>query len=122
MAHILLIEDDPQFAEMLQQMLEQDHHRVTCASDGEAGVRLASSVNPDLILTDILMPKLDGIETIVALRKHGQVAPIIAMSGGRRSITADFNLESAELMGVSATLSKPFTRAQLRDAINQTLK
>lgn len=122
MAHILLIEDDPQFAEMLQQMLEQDYHRVTSAADGEVGVRLAGEVKPDLILTDILMPKLDGIEAILALRKQGQAAPIIAMSGGRRSITADFNLESAELMGVSATLSKPFTRAQLRDAINQALK
>ena len=122
MAHILLIEDDPQFSEMLQQMLAQDHHRVTAAADGEAGVRLAAGIKPDLILTDILMPKLDGIEAILALRKQGQTAPIIAMSGGRRAITADFNLESAELMGVSATLSKPFTRAQLRDAINQALK
>ncbi len=51
------------------------------------------------------------------LARRGIAVPIIAMSGGRRSITSDFNLKSAEMLGVSATLSKPFARAELRKAI-----
>jgi CheY-like chemotaxis protein len=121
MAHILVIEDDEQFREMLVQMLSLDTHRVTVACDGDEGVRLSGQVKPDLIITDILMPKKDGIETIMELSKRNINIPIIAMSGGRRSITADFNLQSAELMGVKTTLAKPFTRADLRQAIERAL-
>ncbi|WP_040579739.1 response regulator [Methylobacter tundripaludum] len=121
MARILVIEDDEQFREMLVQMLTQDAHRVTVAHDGEEGLRLSRQVRPNLIITDILMPRMDGIETIMELARQGGDTPIIAISGGRRSISAEFNLESATLMGVKATLAKPFTRADLRQAIEQAL-
>jgi CheY-like chemotaxis protein len=121
MSHILVIEDDEQFREMLVQMLTADSHRVTIARDGEEGLRLSGQVKPELIITDILMPKKDGIETIMELAKREAGIPIIAMSGGRRSISAEFNLESASLMGVKATLAKPFARADLRKAIEQAL-
>ena len=122
MAHILVIEDDDQFREMLDQMLTHDSHRVTFARDGEEGLRLSGQVKPELIITDILMPKMDGIETIKELSKQGNCIPIIAISGGRRSISAEFNLQSAMLMGVMATLAKPFTRTDLRQAIELALK
>jgi len=121
MAHILLIDDDDQFRAMLAQMLSQDAHQVTQAGDGEEGLRLAGQVKPDLIITDILMPHKDGIETIMALVETGSTVPIIAISGGRRTISAEFNLNSAALIGVRATLAKPFARADLRLAITQAL-
>jgi CheY-like chemotaxis protein len=121
MAHVLLIEDDAQFRGMLTQMLSRDGHRVTVACDGVDGLRLALGINPDLIITDVLMPKQDGIETILALSQTGSAVPIIAISGGRRLITAQFNLDSALLMGVSGTLAKPFGRADLRQAIERAL-
>ena len=117
MAHILLIDDDEQFRAMLSQMLTRDAHQVTIACDGEEGLRLAEQIKPDLIITDILMPHKDGIETIMALNESGSTIPIIAVSGGRRFISADFNLESAALVGVKATLAKPLVRADLRQAI-----
>lgn len=117
MAHILLIDDDKPFRAMLAQMLSLDTHRVTIACDGEEGLRLAGQVKPDLIITDILMPHKDGIETIMALNKSGSEIPIIAISGGRRYLSAGFNLQSATLVGVKATLAKPFARADLRQAI-----
>ena len=117
MAHILLIDDDEQFRAMLSQMLNRDAHRVTIACDGEEGLRLAGQIKPDLIITDILMPHKDGIETIMALNESGSTIPIIAVSGGRRFISTDFNLESAALVGVKATLAKPLVRADLRQAI-----
>ena len=121
MAHILLIDDDEQFRAMLAQMLSQDGHKVTVASDGEEGLLLASQVKPDLIITDILMPHRDGIETILALSRAGSEIPIIAISVGRRTISAEFNLESASMIGVKATLAKPFARADLRLAIKRAL-
>ena len=121
MAHILLIDDDEQFRTMLEQMLSRDAHSVTVACDGEEGERLAAQVKPELIITDILMPHKDGIETIRALNQAGSEIPILAMSGGRRTISAEFNLESASLIGVKATLAKPFDRAALRLAIERAL-
>ena len=121
MAHILVIDDDEAFREMLVQSLTLDQHRVTVAGNGEEGMRLCQQAKPDLILTDVLMPSLDGIELIMELSRRGNTIPIIAMSGGRRSISAEFNLESASLMGVKATLAKPFVRADLRQAIDQAL-
>ena len=123
MAHILLIDDDEPFCMMLVQMLTQEGHRVMSALDGEEGLRLIAQIKPDLIITDILMPRKDGIETIMELAHNGSTIPIIAISGGRRFISAEFNLESASLVGASikASLTKPFTRADLRLAIEQAL-
>ncbi|MFA7240051.1 MAG: response regulator [Sulfuricellaceae bacterium] len=121
MAHILLIDDDEQFRFMLAQMLTQDAHRVTVAGDGEEGLLLSRQFKPELILIDILMPHKDGIETIMELIRDGSKIPIIAMSGGRRFISAEFNLESASMIGVKTILTKPFTRADLRQAIAEAL-
>lgn len=121
MANILIIDDDEQFRAMLQQMLTGDAHHVTAATDGDMGLGLVATLQPDLIITDILMPKKDGIELILELARRESHTPIIAISGGRRAIRADFNLESASLLGVKATLAKPFSRDDLRQAINKAL-
>jgi CheY-like chemotaxis protein len=102
-------------------MLTNDQHTVAVAGDGVEALKLLKTLRPDLIITDVLMPKMDGIETIMELSRSGNPVPVIAMSGGRRSVTADFNLASAEIMGVRATLAKPFTRAELRGAIQKAL-
>jgi CheY-like chemotaxis protein len=119
MPHILVIEDDLDFREPLVKMLTNDGHTVSVAGDGEEALKLLHTIRPDLIITDVLMPKMDGIEIIMELRRSGNASPVIAMSGGRRSVTADFNLASATVMGVRATLAKPFSRADLRHAIAQ---
>ena len=121
MPHILVVEDDVQFREMLVQMLRQEGHEVSFVVDGLAALEWIQRVTPDLIITDILMPKMDGVETIVELARRGFDVPIIAMSGGRRAVTAEFNLDSAKLLGATAILSKPFVRADLRKAIDQAL-
>ena len=121
MSHVLLIDDDEQFRAMLEQMLEQDGHRVSLAGDGEQALRLAVAIHPDLVITDILMPRMDGIEVIAAMARAGLAIPIIAMSGGRRAVSAEFNLDSAGMMGVKVTLPKPFSRADLREAIKRAM-
>jgi CheY-like chemotaxis protein len=121
MAHILVIDDDEFFREMLVQMLKQDGHQVTTTEDGAKGLALLQRIRPDVILTDILMPNMDGVEFIMALSRQSNATPLIAMSGGRRSITPAFNLESAKLLGAKLTLTKPFTHTDLRAAVQEAL-
>jgi CheY-like chemotaxis protein len=122
MPHILVIEDDLEFREPLTKTLTNDGHTVSLAGDGEAALLMLKTLRPDLIITDILMPKMDGIETIMEMSRLGGTTPIIAMTGGRRSLlTSDFLLDSANLMGGKKTLSKPFSRADLRRAIQEAL-
>lgn len=122
MARILLVEDDVQLQKMLVLMLQQDGHEVTPADDGKQALSVLVTNQFDLIITDILMPNLDGAETIMQLFQQGSTTPIIAMSGGRRSISAEFNLESAKLLGVKIALVKPFSRADFRAAIAESLQ
>lgn len=121
MAHIVVIDDDAQFREMLVQMLRQDGHRVAVAADGEEGLRLIAKEKPELIITDILMPKKDGMDVIFELLRADSRIPVVAVSGGRRAITAEFNLDSATLLGARAVLAKPFTRSDLRQVLASVL-
>jgi CheY-like chemotaxis protein len=121
MAKILIIDDDPQVRELLSVMLRQDKHSVDMAHDGTEAIEIYQSQPFDLVITDILMPGKDGIDTIVELAAFGKNTPIIAMSGGRRMLSSEFNLESAMLVGAKAILKKPFTDVQLREAIKQVL-
>lgn len=121
MAQVLVIDDDVMFLTILVALLTEDAHRVTVAHDGEEGLRLIKHNRFDLIITDILMPNKDGIEFIMELAREHSHIPVIAMSGGRRSVSSKFNLESAALLGVKATLAKPFSKEDLRQAINKAL-
>ena len=82
---------------------------------------MAAQVEPDLIITDIQMPHKDGIEVIAALNDAGSEIPIIAISGGRHFTGPAFELNVAELLRIKSTLAKPFTRADLRLAIEGAL-
>lgn len=121
MTTILIVDDDELFRTMLEAMLRKEGHQVLTASNGTEALARLESTSPDLIMTDILMPDGDGIELITALNQQQRGIPIIAMSGGRRAISLEFNLESAALMGVNATLPKPFTRERLRQALADAL-
>jgi CheY-like chemotaxis protein len=113
---VLLIEDDASVRRLVRRMLERGRHEVTEADNGRAGLdRLGSGVF-DLVITDIVMPEMDGIELLIALRKHHPSLRVIAMSGGSRTGQMDF-LGSAEKLGASAVLHKPFTLDVLTTAI-----
>jgi len=121
MTHILVIEDDEFFREALQKILQKDGHKVTTSHNGAQALTLLERIRPDLIMTDILMPHMDGMEFIMELSRQSNHTPLIAMSGGRRSITSAFNLESARMLGVKVTLTKPFTQTALRTALQEAL-
>lgn len=119
MARILLIDDDALLRDTVAQMLELDHHVITEACNGREGLARFQPGHHDLVLTDVLMPEMDGAELISELRKHHPGLPIIAMSGGRRVLSPTFNLQTASLAGATSQLAKPFSRQQLQQAVQQ---
>jgi len=128
MARILLIDDDDLLRDTVLQMLELDGHEVTEATSGEQGLALfqrsATSGHGsgfDLVITDVLMPGVDGARVIVELRRTEPDLPIIAISGGRRVLSPQFNLETATLAGATCQMAKPFTRSELQSALSQAL-
>jgi CheY-like chemotaxis protein len=121
MANILVIDDDTQMCDLIKMILRMNGHQIRIAHDGIEGIKLYREKKPDLILTDVIMPNQDGIQMVMELKQIDKTIPIIVMSGGRRSVTAEFNLESAELLGVHSTLKKPFTQEQLLEVVKTAL-
>jgi DNA-binding response OmpR family regulator len=117
---ILVIDDDDQFRMMIVEMLGRKQFDVYDASDGEEGIKIWQSIKPDLVITDIIMPNKEGIETILELRRVNKEIKIIAISGGGRTNAKD-NLRSAKLLGASLTLAKPFESSELLTAVNELI-
>ncbi len=120
MARILIIDDEDELRSMLRQMLEQAGYEVTEAVNGAEGIQLYEQGRPDLIITDIIMPEKEGVETIIALRRADPDLPIIAISGGGRLDATDF-LTMTKKLGARRTLSKPFRRDQFLEAVGECL-
>lgn len=107
MAHILVIDDDILVRKAIRAVLECAGHEVVLAPDGRDGMREYGKNAIDLIITDILMPEQDGVETILTLRKTNPAVKILATSGGARIGNQDFLL-LAKRLGATAILRKPF--------------
>ncbi len=120
MARILVIDDEDELRTMLRQMLEHAGHEVSEAVNGAVGIEIYERDKPDLIITDIIMPEKEGVETIIALRRANPELPIIAISGGGRLDATDF-LSMAKKLGARHTLTKPFRRDQLLEAVGECL-
>lgn len=120
MARILIIDDDHAVRLTVQVILEREGHEVVCASDGNQGLGAFASVSPQLVITDIIMPNKEGLETIMQIRARDATTPIIAMSGGGRVGNADF-LKMAAKVGANEILAKPFERHDLTAAVRRLL-
>jgi DNA-binding NtrC family response regulator len=107
MARILIIDDEDYVRMTLSQALEDEGHTVLVATNGNEGLARHSETKPDLVITDLLMPDKEGLETIVELRKADPAVKIIVISGGGRINNVDF-LEVAKKFGATAALKKPF--------------
>ena len=120
MGKILVIDDEDQIRAMLRQALESSGHEVLEAINGKEGVRIYQEQPADLVITDILMPEKEGIETIMVLKQAHPGMPILAISGGGRSGAMDF-LDMARALGADEALQKPFRRAELLEAVNRLI-
>ena len=118
MAKILVIDDEPQVRRLIRQMLTRAGHTVQEASDGAEGLAQLRVDPPDLIITDILMPNKEGIETIRDVRRQVPGLPILVISGNPGS---SLYMEMARMLGAHAALAKPFRTVDLLRAVDDLL-
>ena len=117
MAEILVIDDEAQMRRLIARYLNGAGHTVHQAGNGRDGLALFHRVHPVLVITDIVMPDMEGIEMIRELRKEAPATPILAISGGGPAVY----LRAATGMGATAALAKPFSADALLSAVENLL-
>jgi DNA-binding response OmpR family regulator len=120
-ARILIIDDEDQPRRMLYQALTRAGYEVVEARDGNEGLARFREAPADLIITDILMPEKEGLETIIDLRREFPNVKIVAMSGGGRTGSLNF-LDIARRLGAQCTLPKPFGLQDMLKAVRELLQ
>ncbi len=120
MAYILLIEDDELYRKMLAHFLRRAGHEVVEARDGREGVDRFRSEPTDIVITDIVMPEQEGLETIRQLRALRPELSIIAISGA--GAESGLYLKIAEKLGASCVIEKPFQPRDLVAAVEGMLQ
>ena len=120
MAKILVIDDEPSILLMIKKMLEKEGHEVDLALNGRDGMELFENIKPALVITDIIMPEKEGLETILELRKKNPGLKIIAISGGGR-ISPEGYLPGAKLLGADMVFQKPLVPKEFISAVSKLL-
>lgn len=121
MARVLVIDDDEEIRTLVESILVAAGHRVELASDGKEGLQALGKRPPDIVITDISMPGLDGHDVISALRVLHAHVPIIAISGGS-AVPGDELLVKALQLGAVEVIVKPFEFRQLLGAVGRALQ
>jgi CheY-like chemotaxis protein len=125
LAKILIVDDDIAVQAVVRPLLERDGHHVVGASNGLEGLSVFATGNFDLLIVDILMPGMDGPETVRHIRRQRPRVPIIVISG--RPIPSDFcagpdSLTTAVKLGATSRLQKPFKAPALRTVVANCLE
>jgi CheY-like chemotaxis protein len=120
MAKILVIDDDGGMRRTASRMLRRGGHKVVEAEDGAEGLRVFRTERPDIVVSDIVMPKKEGIETIRELRREDPALLILAISGDLTGSAA--YLHFAKMLGANGTLAKPFRAADLLREIDKLIQ
>lgn len=120
MARILVIDDEERVRTIIRKILVGAGHEVVEAEDGAVGTQLFDGSHFDLVVTDLIMPEKEGIETILHLRAIDPDVRILVVSGGH-AFDKDGPLGDAEMLGADASLGKPFNVAQLTSTVDALL-
>ena len=118
MKKILLIDDERYVRDMIQLRLQEEGYDVSVASDGVEGLNIAKTFEPDLIITDLMMEGMSGLEGIKKLRQEGIVCPILVLSGQ----TLEEDKKEAVAAGANGFVTKPVLPAKLLFEIGKYLK
>src|SRR5690348_13384090 len=121
MGAVLIIDDELELLRQMAAALAAAGHRVQVAPDGQAGLARFLEAPVDVVITDIVMPNREGIETIVALKKASATVRVVAITGGYRVGPDDF-LNLAQHVGADAGLAKPFRLRDLVKLVSQLLE
>src|SRR5688572_13045152 len=114
---ILVIEDEKDIVRLLKYNLEKEGYSVLAAGDGQAGLDLARKEKPDLILLDLMLPKMDGIQVCKAIRQESKV-PIIMLTAKKEEIDRILGLE----LGADDYVTKPFSVRELMVRVKAVLR
>ena len=117
---ILLVDDDETFCETWETVLSGHGYQVFVALDAKAALNIIARQNLDLVIIDILMPEIDGLELMAALRQSKPSLKTIAISGGGRIGRATY-LQMAEAVGATKTLEKPFSQQEMLNILTEML-
>ena len=120
MALVLVIDDDEEHRTLVREILVRAGHRVEEAPNGAQGLRVFGKSRPELVITDINMPGVDGLDVISAIRVAHAATPIIAISGGG-AVAKDELLLKAASLGAVEVIMKPFDFRQLVGAVGRAL-
>jgi CheY-like chemotaxis protein len=116
MSSILIVDDDSQIQKYLSKLLVKNGYDTMIASDGSEAINIYRKSRHDVVIMDIVMPKKEGIETIIELKKIDPKVKIIAISGGGKA-EANVYLKMAMGVGAAAALEKPFDKQDLLQEI-----
>jgi DNA-binding NtrC family response regulator len=120
MARILVVDDDALVRETITLALQAARHIIFNAGDGRIALQILGREAIDLVISDILMPEIDGIGLILAIQKRHPTMRVICISGGDRTGQIDY-LELAAKLGAQLVLAKPFTPKQLLAAVTTAM-
>lgn len=120
MANILVIDDEEGVRQVVAKVLEREGHKVTEASDGKVALSLMRDAHPDLVVCDLFMPEMDGVEVLRKLRRDHPQLSVVAISGGGYQGQVQL-LDVAKKLGAVAVLKKPFELSELVGAVNRAL-
>jgi DNA-binding response OmpR family regulator len=109
---VLIIDDDPALLRLMSMAFQQAGYATVAADNGRKGIRMAGAHRPDLVVTDIVMPDIEGIGAIRAIKQAARPPKVIAISGAGRTRGADY-LGWARHLGADAVLAKPFRMSEL---------
>jgi DNA-binding response OmpR family regulator len=107
--HVLIVEDEPEMARLLQAGLREESYRVSLARDGRAALDISAVESPDIILLDLMLPKLDGLEVSRQLRGREQETPVLMLTA-RDSL---HDIVKGLDAGADDYLTKPFSFVEL---------
>jgi CheY-like chemotaxis protein len=119
-ASILVIDDDSLVRDTIVRILERNGYRTRAAADGLRGLGMFREERPDLVITDIIMPEKEGLQTIREIKNECPQMPILAISGGARIANLDY-LAIAGLLGAYEILPKPFAPGELLERVARGL-
>jgi CheY-like chemotaxis protein len=120
MAKILVIDDDTPLRRLMVRILSEANHAVLDAQDGQEGLALFKKHGADLVITDVIMPEKEGLQTVRAILRASPETKIIAISGGGISQNMSL-LAIAPALGAHATLAKPFRNEELLRLVDHLL-
>jgi len=121
MAHILIIDDEADIRFILKTFFTTDGHQVDTAEDGKAGMKLADIHSYDLIITDVIMPNMDGLEVITEIKRKSPESRVIVMTGGTVKVDRELLLSTAKAMRAHRVVAKPLDLKELRTIVNELL-